>query len=112
MFKLDSFFINIFNKKIGQDQFGNAYYESHRKDYLNNSKRFVVYNGKVEPSKVPPLWHAWLHHLSDEIPDTKIDFKWQKEYRPNLTGTRFAYKPCPNKERSEVSSDYKPWQPN
>ena len=43
---------------IGEDQYGNKYYSQKKTD-----KRFVIFNGKVEASKIPPIWHAGLHKL-------------------------------------------------
>lgn len=102
-------FVRIFNKFVGSDEFGNKYYESSGVNYLNKTRRYVIYKGVAEPSKVPPLWHAWLHHLSDEIPDKdKTSFIWQKAHIPNLTGTKFAALPLPE---SKFLGKYKKWQP-
>lgn len=108
---IDKFFISFFHKKVGEDQFGNRYYSSLRKDYLGREKRYVIYNGAPEPSKVPPLWHAWLHHLSDEIPSNESSYEWQQGYQPNLTGTKYSYFP---KENDELMKNklYNNWQPN
>ncbi len=88
--------IKLFSKQIGEDQFGNKYYISNKMNYLRKKKRYVIYNGISEPTKVPPLWHAWLHYLVEEIPNDKdgnYQYKWQKNYVPNLTGTKNAYNP-------------------
>jgi NADH:ubiquinone oxidoreductase subunit len=58
---------------VGEDQFGNQYYrnpKAHRAPGLLSSseKRWVLYNGAPEASRVPPAWHAWLHHITDEPP--------------------------------------------
>lgn len=96
---------------IGEDEFGNKYYVSKfKQDYLGRESRFVIYKGKTEPSKVPPLWHAWLHHLSDEVIKAK-KHKWQKDYVPNVTGTKFAYSPEKYGTRPRVSADYIAWFP-
>ena len=107
---IDKFLIGFFNKKVGEDQFGNNYYSSAKKDYLGKEKRFVVYKGVVEPSKVPPGWHAWLHHLSDELPKGESNYSWQQSYLPNLTGTKYSYFP---KETNELNKNklYNNWQP-
>ncbi|MDX1923742.1 MAG: NADH-ubiquinone oxidoreductase subunit NDUFA12 family protein [Rickettsiaceae bacterium] len=100
---VSSFFIKLFSKKVGEDECGNSY-------YLSGKRRFVIYKGAVEPTKVPPMWHAWLHFLSDDLPSS-LDLKkhdWQKPYSPNLTGTKEAYSP----RKKSVSSDYSPWTPN
>lgn len=105
---LNNVFIKLFCKKVGSDEFGNSYYESKKSNYLNQKKRYVVYNGLAEPSKVPPLWHGWLHYLSDELPAPNAKkYEWQKPYLPNLTGTKFAYVPEKKNKQS-----YEGWNPN
>jgi len=100
---------------VGTDEFGNKYY-THKK--LGDAKRWVIYNGIVEGSKVPPLWNAWLHYNLDEVPNNKDikTYKWQKEHQPNLTGTSGAYVPSGHarskvKERTKSGSDYEAWTP-
>ena len=98
---LDSFLIKMFSEYVGEDTLGNRY-------YISKSKRMVVYKGMKEPTKVPPMWHAWLHYLSDKIPTSEDieGYSWQKPHMPNLTGTENAY----SQTRAPVSSDYEPWK--
>ncbi len=86
---LNKFFVKISAKKIGEDLFGNEYYEGRSKNYLGDFKRYVIYNGFSEPSKVPPPWRVWLHGLSENPPSKG----GEKGYEPNLTGTKFRYDP-------------------
>jgi len=84
-----TFLYTLFNGKfVGEDQFGNKY-------YLNSKgKRWVIYNNEVESTKIPPLWHSWIHFKSIKKPnDNKNNFFWQKEHEQNLTGTDKAHKP-------------------
>ena len=56
-------------RQVGADQFGNRYYEHKSKKLANGKlKRWVLYNGLAEASKVPPGWHAWLHYNLEELP--------------------------------------------
>lgn len=97
--------IKLFCKKVGDDEFGNQYFEN------KEGKRFVVYNGYPEPSKVPFEWHGWLHYTSKDIPINVNKFSWQKIHLPNLSGTKNAY--SPNKtSTSKTSSEYEAWKPN
>ena len=41
------------------DNFGNKYYES------KSNKRWVIYNGETEASKIPSEWYLWMHYLSN-----------------------------------------------
>ncbi|GAB4165484.1 MAG: NADH:ubiquinone oxidoreductase subunit NDUFA12 [Rickettsiaceae bacterium] len=108
---VNKLWVKLFCSNVGSDQFGNHYYIGKSKDYLGRNKRYVVYNGIDDGSKVPPMWHAWLHYLSNEIPQ-KIEekqYKWQREHLPNLSGTNYAYKPAESK-CTKVKT-YSSWAP-
>src|SRR5580704_4376488 len=82
--------------RVGKDKYGNVYYEARsEKNALGKKKRWVVYEGVVEASKVPAQWHGWMHYTTDVRPDDapKLQYSWLKEHIPNLTGTRLAYVP-------------------
>ena len=79
----------IFTGKLsGIDEFGNKY-------YLNSKgKRWVIYNTNIEPTKIPPEWHSWIHFLTNKTPNENLKkFSWQKKHQENLTGTKNAHKP-------------------
>lgn len=90
---INSVWIKLLSTQVGKDQFGNRYFIGNNKNYLGQAKRFVIYNGQDEGSKVPPMWHAWLHYLSDDVPtvDNNKVYNWQQEYVPNLSSTKCAY---------------------
>jgi NADH:ubiquinone oxidoreductase subunit len=103
-------------KLIGRDEFGNRYYEQKSgKRHGNHAKRWVIYNGVAEPSKVPPHWHGWLHYTLDAPIAHPRRFAWQKEHLPNLTGTVLRYLPpghvLKGGHRARATADYKPWKP-
>lgn len=102
-------------KKIGEDEFGNCYYIDRNKNHFGYNKRMVIYRGAPEASKVPPVWHAWLHYNGDAAP-TPANIKkyfWQIGYLPNLTGTKFAYFPTGDPRGEEklesTSGNYQAW---
>ncbi len=108
----------LHGERVGEDAFGNRYYQDRRPPPPGGRRRrWVVYKGEAEASKVPPLWHAWLHHVIDKPPvDGAIERKpWEKPHVPNLTGTPFAYRPpgdMAGGERPEdAPSPYRPWRP-
>jgi NADH:ubiquinone oxidoreductase subunit len=77
----------------------------------------VLYNGRAEASKVPPEWHGWLHGSQAEPPQSETKRRpWEKEHRPNLTGTDLAYRPpghtLEGGKRSPATGDYEPWIPS
>lgn len=105
-------------KAAGEDPYGNRYFV-HKGGRLRDGRemRWVVYNGMAEASKVPPDWHAWLHHSTNTPPNPQAAprFAWQKEHMPNLTGTRYAYRPpghvLQGGKRERATGDYEPWTP-
>lgn len=94
---------------VGSDSFGNKYFRER-----SGRRRWVIFNGLPEASKVPPEWHAWLHHTVDDAPvDGVPHHKWEKEHLPNLTGTPYAYHPAGqgSGERPKATGDYEAWRP-
>src|SRR5262249_40927597 len=56
---------------VGTDELGNRYYEARddRDSYDRGRKRrWVIYNGYADASKVTPDWHGWLRYTFDEPP--------------------------------------------
>ena len=83
-------------RQVGMDEFGNRYYESRNGAKLHDRpRRWTLFKGDAEASKVPPEWHAWLHHMTPEpLTDDAAKAKsWQKPHIPNMTGTINAYRP-------------------
>jgi NADH:ubiquinone oxidoreductase subunit len=108
----------LHGKSVGEDEFGNRYFEAKSAPAGQKPKRWVMYKGEAEPSKVPPYWHGWLHYTTDNVP-TEEDVKryqWQKQHLPNLTGTEFAYLPSGHAkkggQRTATAADYTPWVPD
>ena len=105
---------------VGTDAFANRYYrdKTGAVRYGGREKRWVLYNGSPEASKVPPEWHAWLHHVTKDAPPPggTPPRPWQKEYVPNLTGTVEAYRPPGHDyqggHRARATGDYEPWVPS
>jgi NADH:ubiquinone oxidoreductase subunit len=105
---------------VGADEFGNRYYEARddRDSYDRGRKRrWVVYKGYADASKVPPDWHGWLHYTFDEPPTSAPLPRraWEKDYVPNLTGTVYAYRPkgaiSRGGDRQRATGDYEAWTP-
>ncbi len=103
-------------KAIGTDPAGNAYFES-KKPVSGQTRRWVMYQGPNDASRVPPEWFGWLHHQTDILPtDLPAPRAWVKEPVPNLTGTPAAYRPVGALERggnrAAATGDYEAWSPN
>ena len=108
--KLHTYFRGI---KVGEDYFGNFYYES--KDKKN---RWCIYSNESEASKISPEWNSWLRFISVASPkDDKTTHKWQKLFNGNLTGIEGAYKPgivrvsSSKEDLNSYESDYQAWKP-
>ena len=105
-------------EQVGVDSEGNKYYHERRDPTGRRRRRWVVYEGADEASRIPPEWHAWLHYTVDELPDAteKITKPWQREHQPNSTGTEAAYRPpghtLEGGHRAAATGDYQSWTPN
>ena len=79
----------FFGKLVGKDSFGNKYYISKK------GKRWVIYNGEINASKIDSDWYSWIHYQTNNNP-SKVKFNkyfWQKPHLENKTGTKEAYRP-------------------
>ena len=96
---------------MGKDDDGNTYYRT-----KDDSRRWVIYNGESEASRVSPDWHGWLHRTWD-VPPSEQQLKrkiWEKPHEENLTGSELAYAPAGSikKKVPEIRQDYEAWQPD
>ncbi|QIG79791.1 NADH:ubiquinone oxidoreductase subunit NDUFA12 [Stakelama tenebrarum] len=102
---------------VGEDSLGNVYYEG-GKDMSGRPRRWVIYNGSNDASRVPPEWFSWLHHLVDAVPDDSMPPRreWQQPPVPNMTGTNLAYRPPGSLDvggkRVRATGDYEAWTPD
>lgn len=102
--------------QVGEDVFGNRYYAG------SDGRRWVIYNGPNDASRLTPEWHSWLHHTIDDIPaDAPPTVMppvrgWEKPATGNLTGTNHAYYPPGALEmggvRARATGDYEAWSPD
>ena len=57
-----------FGELVGTDDQGNHYYRTKGgviDPTLGFERRWVIYNGYAEASRIPPEWHGWMHHTVD-----------------------------------------------
>ncbi|CUH77796.1 NADH:ubiquinone oxidoreductase subunit NDUFA12 [Tropicibacter naphthalenivorans] len=96
--------------KVGEDEQGNTYYRTE-----DSKRRWVIFNGESEASRVSPDWHGWLHYTFDEPPTDKplAHKSWEKPHTENLTGTALAYAPAGSIRRAAPAErrDYEAWSP-
>ncbi|MEO5972091.1 MAG: NADH:ubiquinone oxidoreductase subunit NDUFA12 [Sphingomicrobium sp.] len=101
-------------EEIGRDVAGNIYFK-HRKD---PARRWVIYHGANDSSRVPPGWNAWLRGTIDELPDAGLPprRRFERTPEPNLTGTMAAFRPdgslAAKGVRPAATGDYQPWTPD
>lgn len=99
-------------EQVGEDHLGNRYFRERK-----GERRWVLYNGPNDASRVPPEWHGWLHRTYDELPSEKHApaRAWQAAPTHNLTGSKDAHRPAGALERGGVrapaTGDYQAWQP-
>ena len=99
-------------KKVGEDYFGNYFYESRDK-----RNRWCIYSYQSDASKISPEWNSWLRFITNSCPaDEPMTYEWQKRFSGNLTGLDGAYKPeilraNKNEDLDRYQSDYKAWKP-
>ncbi|WP_420860684.1 NADH:ubiquinone oxidoreductase subunit NDUFA12 [Algirhabdus cladophorae] len=96
--------------RVGEDEQGNVFYQTR-----DEKRRWVIFSGEAEASRVSPDWHGWLHHTWDE-PPTKSPLahkSWEKPHQENLTGSAQAYAPAGSIRRVQpvARQDYEAWTP-
>lgn len=108
-------FTRLHGDEVGTDAGGNRYY---RTTGTTGERRWVIYAGLNDASRVPPEWHGWLHRTTDILPDGAAipAHPWQKPHVPNLTGTVAAWQrrgslASPGK-REAATGDYEAWSPD
>lgn len=106
-------FTRMNGDEVGKDDAGNVYFASTGK----RPRRWVIYNGNNDGSRVPPEWQAWLKGTIDDLPEKSLPPRraFQKPAEPNLTGTLAAFRPDgalgSGRIRPASTGDYQPWIP-
>lgn len=97
----------------GEDDQGNRYYQSR-----DGARRWVIYNGPNDASRVAPEWHGWLHGTFEGKPESYLPPKrtFETPQSVNPTGSEAAYRPQGALERgghrAAASGDYEAWSPD
>ncbi len=100
-------------EKVGSDAQGNTYDRAKKPfpkghPWAGRERRWVIYNGANDASRIPAEWHGWLHGSFDGLPESNLPppRQWETEYSPNATGSSAAYSPA------HVVRDYESWSPD
>ena len=101
------FYTVLFGKFVGKDTFGNKYYINKK------GKRWVIYNGEINASKIESDWYSWIHYQSNSNPTNSKTNKyfWQKPHSENKTGSKDAYKPNKITNKDKKFKKYESWKP-
>lgn len=103
--------------RMGEDSLGNVYWQG-GSDPNGIPRRWVIYKGANDASRIPPEWYSWLHHQIEATPDQALPAAraWEKPWEPNQTGTTLAYRPPGALEaggqRVRSTGDYEAWTPD
>lgn len=103
---------------VGTDAAGNKYFRSRKRRGDGRERRWVIYDGINDASRVPAEWHGWLHGAGEDVPASFLPPPriWQADYSPNATGTDRAYRPQGALERggrrAPAVGDYEAWTPD
>ena len=110
-------------EQVGTDVQGNRYFRGKKRQaaggpFAGNERRWVIYAGANDASRVPAEWHGWLHCSFDGVPESNLPPPriWEVDYTPNATGTAAAYRPQGALERggrrAAATGDYESWNPD
>ena len=106
--------------KVGSDAQGNEYFRAKKPypkghPFAGKERRWVIYNGPNDASRVPAEWHGWLHGSYG---------KWRARIEPaaaaDLGGGVHAqrhrhgaaYRPAgATGQRAAATGDYEAWSP-
>ncbi len=101
-------------EKVGTDAQGNTYYRAKKPypkghPFAGRERRWVIYNGANDASRVPAEWHGWLHGSFDGVPESNLPPPriWEADYTPNPTGTPNAHRP----HKGLKDGAYEAWSP-
>jgi NADH:ubiquinone oxidoreductase subunit len=100
-------------RRVGADEFGNVYYQAKK-----GNRRWVIYKGSSDTSRIPPDWYSWILGQTEGLPDQSLPApqSFQKPHTPNLSGTAMAYRPAGSMDRgghrAAASGDYQAWTPD
>jgi NADH:ubiquinone oxidoreductase subunit len=109
-----SLFTRLKGTQVGKDDLGNLYFTTSKA----SGRRWVIYHGSNDASRVPPEWQSWLRGQIDDVPDKALPPRraFQKPAQGNLTGTADTYRPAGSLsrggQRPAATGDYQAWTPD
>ena len=78
---------------VGKDDDGKKYYTSNISHGVKKEKRWVLYNNDNDPTNIDPMWHGWLHHVIEDVPNskTKKNFSKSDRHRKSIFSPRTCF---------------------
>ena len=105
----------LFCELVGTDEVGNKYYISKLRNRDGCYTRSVIYDGEVEPTSIPPMWHAWLSYVINDHPKSHRATRKGKspiKRTSNTTGSPQAYQPSDTLPNASTKTfNNKSWNP-
>jgi len=104
-------------EQVGEDSDGNRYFQAKKEEH-GRRRRWVMYAGSNDSSRVPPEWHGWLHNTHDALPSEMMPAakSWELPGTANPSGSVAAYRPKGAIEkgghRAAATGDYEAWSPD
>jgi NADH:ubiquinone oxidoreductase subunit len=108
----------LHGEHVGTDAQGNRYFRARKRLPDGRERRWVIYSGPNDASRVPAEWHGWLHGTFDGVPESYLPPPriFEVDYTPNATGSTAAYRPQGALERggkrARSTGDYEAWSPD
>jgi NADH:ubiquinone oxidoreductase subunit len=101
------------HERVGEDAAGNRYFQSR-----DGKRRWVLYAGEADASRIPPEWHLWIHGATMPPPSHRPVARpvWARPHQPNATGSPAAWTPAGSLAkggpRARATGDYEAWTPD
>ena len=100
----------LFGKKVGIDSIGNTFFVHKKK----HTKKWVLYKEKIDPTMISVEWQTWLtdKETSGILIRKDTNYSWEKERKPNQSGTKGAYHPKENDKNINKKNKETIWGPD
>ena len=67
-----SLFSALNGEQVGTDGAGNTFFRAKKRAADGRERRWVIFTGANDASRVPAEWHGWLHGSFDGLPESNL----------------------------------------